>query len=143
MSAWVIWLIAAGVLAGAEVLSTDLVLIMLAGGALGGCAAALVGLPVALQAIVAVMVGTILLLGVRPVATRHLLRHGVQRTNADALVGKKAVVLQSVDGHGGRVRLNGAEWSARSVDEHRVIEVGKTVEVIEISGATAVVWDGP
>lgn len=143
MSAWLFWLIGAGVLAGAEVLSTNLVLIMLAGGAAGGGVAALIGLPVPVQGIVAILVGLALLLGVRPVAKRHLLSHDVQRTNADALVGKKAVVLQPVDGQGGRVRLNGAEWSARSVDEHRVIDVGRTVQVIEISGATAVVWDGP
>ena len=57
-------------------------------------------------------------------------------------MGKKAVVLQSVDANSGRVRLNGAEWSARSLDGRRVIDVGETVEVVEISGATAVVWDG-
>ena len=142
MPAWLIWLIAAGVLAGAEALSTNLVLIMLAGGALGGSVAALIGLPVALQAIVAVLVGLVLLLGVRPTATRHLLSHGEHLTNAAALVGKKAVVLQSVDANSGRVRLNGAEWSARSLDGRRVIDVGETVEVVEISGATAVVWDG-
>ena len=51
-------------------------------------------------------------------------------------------MLQSVDANGGRVRLNGAEWSARSLDGRRVIAVGETVEVVEISGATAVVWDG-
>ena len=47
MPAWLIWLIAAGVLAGAEALSADLVLVMLAGGAVGGSVAALIGLPVA------------------------------------------------------------------------------------------------
>jgi membrane protein implicated in regulation of membrane protease activity len=142
MPAWLIWLIAAGVLAGAEALSADLVLVMLAGGAVGGSVAALIGLPVALQAIVAILVGLALLMGVRPVARRHLMSGGVHPTNAAALVGKKAVVLQSVDANGGRVRLNGAEWSARSLDGRRVIAVGETVEVVEISGATAVVWDG-
>ena len=142
MPAWLIWLIAAGVLAGAEALSADLVLVMLAGGAVGGSVAALIGLPVALQAIVAILVGLGLLLGVRPVARRHLMSHGEHPTNVAALIGKKAVVLQSVDANGGRVRLNGAEWSARSLDGRRVIAVGETVEVVEISGATAVVWDG-
>ena len=142
MPPWLIWLIAAGVLAGAEALSTNLVLIMLAGGAVGGSVAALIGLPVPLQAIVALLVGLALLMGVRPVARRHLMSRDEYPTNAAALVGKKAVVLQSVDANGGRVRLNGAEWSARSLDGRRVIAVGETVEVVEISGATAVVWDG-
>jgi membrane protein implicated in regulation of membrane protease activity len=142
MPPWLIWLIAAGVLAGAEALSANLVLIMLAGGAVGGSVAALIGLPVPLQAIVALLVGLALLMGVRPVARRHLMSHDGYPTNAAALVGKKAVVLQSVDANSGRVRLNGAEWSARSLDGRRVIAVGETVEVVEISGATAVVWDG-
>jgi membrane protein implicated in regulation of membrane protease activity len=143
MPAWLIWLLGAAVLAGAEFVSADLVLIMLAGGALGGSLTAFLGGPAILQALVAILVGGVLLFGVRPVAKRHLYAGGAQRTNADALVGRRAVVLQPVDAHGGRVRLNGAEWSARSADEHRVIEVGKTVQVLEISGATAVVWDGP
>ena len=143
MPAWLIWLIGAAVLAGAEFLSTALVLIMLAAGALAGSLTAAAGGPPVLQAAVAIVVGGVLLVGVRPIARRHLYAGGVQRTNADALVGRRAVVLAPVDANGGRVRLNGAEWSARSADEHRVIEVGKTVQVLEISGATAVVWDGP
>ena len=91
----------------------------------------------------AIAVGGVMLFGVRPVARRHLYPASAQRTNADALVGRRAVVLQVVNAHGGRVRLNGAEWSARSADEHQTIDVGKTVQVLEISGATAVVWDGP
>ncbi|MGI8881349.1 MAG: NfeD family protein [Jatrophihabitans sp.] len=143
MPAWLIWLIAAGALAGAEALSADLVLIMLAGGALGGGGAALIGLPPAVQVIVAIVVGLALLLGVRPTAKRHLMAHQAAPMNTAALVGKKAVVMQRVDAQGGRVRLNGGEWSARSFDARQVIEAGTTVDVMEISGATAVVWDGP
>jgi membrane protein implicated in regulation of membrane protease activity len=140
MQAWLVWLIIAAVLAGAEALSLDLVLIMLAGGALAGSITAGVGLPPALQVAVAIAGAAALLGVVRPVAKRHLTaREHLMGT--DALVGKEAIVLSRVDAAGGRVRLNGSEWSARASDHKQVIEAGTTVQVIEISGATAVVWD--
>ena len=43
-------------------------------------------------------------------------------------------------GTGGRVRIDGEEWTARSYDETLVIPTGRTVDVIEISGATALVY---
>jgi len=140
MHAWLIWVIVAAVLAGAEALSLDLVLIMLAGGAAGGAISAGVGLPPAAQVLIAILVAVGLLVGVRPVAKRHLLGRE-HLTGTDALVGHNAVVLSRVDAHGGRVRLNGGEWSARSFDETQVIEAGSTVQVMQISGATALVWD--
>jgi membrane protein implicated in regulation of membrane protease activity len=140
---WLIWVIAAGVLAGAETLSLDLVLIMCAGGAVGGAIAAGVGAPPAIQVIVAI-VTTVLLLGiVRPIARRHLVGTDTHQTGTAALVGKQAIVLAPVDAHDGRVRLNGAEWSARAYDHTQQMPAGETVRVMEIDGATAVVWREP
>jgi len=140
MHAWLIWLIIAAVLAGAEAMSLDLVLIMLAGGAAGGAITAGVGGAPALQVLVAIVVALGLLLGVRPVAKRHLTGRE-HLTGSAALVGRSATVLSRVDAQNGRVRLNGGEWSARSFDEAQVIEAGTTVQVMQISGATAVVWN--
>jgi membrane protein implicated in regulation of membrane protease activity len=44
-----------------------------------------------------------------------------------------------VDGHGGRVKIGGELWSARSSDGNEVIEPGARVTVMDISGATALV----
>ena len=57
-----------------------------------------------------------------------------------ALVGRQARVVQEVTGHDGRVRIGGEEWSARAYDETLVIPAGTTVDVIEIEGATALVY---
>jgi len=141
--AWLIWVIAAGVLAGAETLSLDLVLIMCAGGAAGGAITAAAGGGAVLQVIVAIVSAALLLGVVRPVAKRHLVGIGTHQTGSAALVGKQAVVLSAVDAHDGRVRLNGAEWSARSYDRTQSLAVGETVRVMEIDGATAVVWQEP
>jgi membrane protein implicated in regulation of membrane protease activity len=44
---------------------------------------------------------------------------------------------------GGRVRLNGAEWSARAIDPKQDLPAGTRVSVVKIDGATAVVWQDP
>ena len=48
-------------------------------------------------------------------------------------------MTQRVDAHGGRVRIGGEEWSARSYVGDQVLEEGQTVDVIQIEGATALV----
>lgn len=141
MQAWLIWLILAAVLAGAETLSLDLVLLMCAGGAAAGGVAAAAGAPPAVQVAVAVGGALSLLLGVRPVAKRHLLGSGTARTGIEALIGTQAMVTSQVDARDGRVRLGGSEWSARAYDETQVIPAGTSVQVIQINGATAFVWD--
>lgn len=142
MPAWLIWIIAAAALAAAEAMSLDLVLIMCAVGAAAG-AVSTVALDPPGQVVVAIVTGVALLAFVRPVAKRHLTGHGSTPMGTAALVGKDAIVLSTVDAHDGRVRLNGAEWSARCFDETQVIGVGTSVRVMDIKGATAVVWHGP
>jgi membrane protein implicated in regulation of membrane protease activity len=138
--AWLIWIIIAAGLAGAETLSLDFVLIMLAGGAAAGGIGAAAGLPPAAQVALAIASSVALLAFVRPVAKRHLTSGGNTPMHTEALVGKLAIVTSSVNEHDGRVRLNGAEWSARAYDTTQTIPAGTSVRVMEISGATAVVW---
>lgn len=140
MPAWLIWLLAAGVLAIAEALSLDLFLIMLAVAALATAGAAALGAPVLVQVAVfaIVAVGTVGV--VRPIAKRRLQLPAAEKTGIERLHGRNAVVIRTVDAHGGRVRLAGEEWSAESYDPNQVLPVGATVQVMEIRGATAVVW---
>jgi membrane protein implicated in regulation of membrane protease activity len=141
MPDWLIWVIAAGGLAAAETLSLDFVLIMCAGGAGAGAVAAAAGAPPVVQVVVALAAAAVLLLLVRPVARRHLLNGPTHRSGAAALVGKPAVASTEVGPHGGLVRLNGADWSARSIGEGHVYPAGTALRVLEISGATAVVFE--
>lgn len=134
---WLIWLIAAGVLAAAEVSSLTFVLIMFAGGALAGALTAAVGGPVVLQVIVAIVATVALLGGVRPVARKHLMSGPDTATGSDRLVGQEAVVLSEVTAHDGRVRLEGGEWSARAYDKRQILPAGTVVRVMKIDGATA------
>jgi membrane protein implicated in regulation of membrane protease activity len=89
---------------------------------------------------VAVFAGTSVALTTlaRPVLKRRL--HPVHvPTNVDALLGDKAIVLSTVDAHGGKIKLRGEVWSARAYDETEVLEPGQRVTVMTIAGATAVV----
>jgi membrane protein implicated in regulation of membrane protease activity len=143
MSAWLVWLIISGALAAAEAASLSLVLIMAAGGAAAAALTAAAGGPAALQVVVAIL-GTLALLWlVRPVAIRHLNADPRMVTGSEALIGHEAVVLREVTRDDGRVRLNGAEWSARARDPQQKLPAGTVVSVVAIDGATAVVWQDP
>jgi membrane protein implicated in regulation of membrane protease activity len=86
------------------------------------------------------IVATVSLLFVRPLALRHLRSPQVERFGVDALVGRAAYVISEVTGQGGRVRIDGEEWTARAYDERLAIPAGTTVDVIEINGAIALVY---
>ena len=142
MAAWLLWLIAAGLFAAGEVASLDLVLLMFAGGALGGMTLALLGAASFVQVIAFIVVSGVLLALVRPVATRHLTqRTPLQLDGVDALIGRTARVSQAVDAHSGRIRLGADEWSARTQLSGETFAVGATVRILQVDGATAVVGD--
>jgi membrane protein implicated in regulation of membrane protease activity len=143
MPAWLIWLILAGVLAAGETASGTFVLLMMSGGAAAGAITAAAGGPLLAQVIVALVITLGLVWLVRPVAIRHLNPGPAAITGSDALVGREAVVLMQVTRDGGRVRLNGAEWSARAKDPNQDLPAGTRVSVVGIEGATAVVWQDP
>lgn len=134
-----IWLIAGIVLIAAEILSGEFVLLMLGAAALAGAGAeALFGLPVlSIGVFAAASLG--LLTGVRPVLKRRAQARLVA-DNVAGLIGETAVVTSTVDASGGTVLLRGGDWSARALDDRQVLEPGATVTVVEIQGATAVVY---
>lgn len=112
---------------------------MFAVGAVAGALTAGLGGGVVLQVLVFVAVSVALLAVVRPIAARHRAQMPQLATGIDALKGKQAVVLERVDGSGGRVKLGGEVWSARALDTGRTYEAGQEVDVVDIEGATAIV----
>lgn len=140
MSAWAIWLIVAGVVAAAETASGDFFLLMIAGGGLAAAVAAALGAALWLQVLVFGLVSILMVLGVRPIAKRVLAKgFPDHQDGVQALIGTQAVVSQAVDTHGGRIKLDGNEWSALTMSPHTVFEVGTKVRVVEIRGAHAVI----
>ncbi|MPZ61088.1 MAG: NfeD family protein [Propionibacteriales bacterium] len=137
---WAVWLAIAVLLAVAELLSMDFVLLMLAFGAAGGAVADTLGASVPLQILAAVAVALGTLMFVRPSVVRRM-HGGVELTTGhQALVGRQAVVTEEITPHGGQVKLAGEIWTARPFGgDHRIL-VGATVDVLEIDGATALVF---
>jgi membrane protein implicated in regulation of membrane protease activity len=138
--AWAAWVGAAVLLAIAELLSMDFVLLMLAVGALGGAVTAAFGGSLPLQVIVAVAVAMGTLMFVRPSIVRKVHSGPELTTGHAALVGRQAVVTAEITAQGGQVKLAGETWTARPFDDSITIPVGATVDVFEIRGATAVVY---
>jgi membrane protein implicated in regulation of membrane protease activity len=139
MSAWMIWILLAVILAAGEVVSLSFFLAPFAGGALLAALVELAGLG-SVAALIVFLVSAGLLLGfVRPIARRHLRTPPQIRTGTAALVGKTAVVTELVDGDAGAVKLDGEIWTARTYDDGEVLATGSRVHVVEIRGATALV----
>jgi membrane protein implicated in regulation of membrane protease activity len=141
MPAWVIWAIVSVLLAVGEIFTPGLFFLgPIALASLAATVTAAVGGPFWLQ-IVVFGVGSFAAVGLlRPIARRHLTMPHAIRTGAAALEGAKAIVLQRVDGRGGRVKIGGEEWSARSYIPDEAFDVGTEVEVVQIQGATALVY---
>ncbi|MFG2785597.1 NfeD family protein [Streptomyces prunicolor] len=140
IDAWVWWLVGAAALGIPLVVTAMPEFGMFAAGAVAAAATAGLGGDVVVQVLVFVVVSVALIAVVRPIATRHRATLPQLATGIDALKGKQAVVLERVDGSGGgRIKLAGEIWSARSLDTDRAYEPGQEVDVVEIEGATAIV----
>lgn len=76
---------------------------------------------------------------VRPLARKYFTPK-TSPTNADALIGREAVVTQTIDNlaAAGQVQLRGQTWSARGED-NAPIEAGVRVTVLRIEGVKLIV----
>ena len=135
----VFWLFIVVVMAVIEIITLGLTTIWFAGGALVAFVASLLGANLAVQVALFVVVSVGLLALTRPLAVKFL-NKGRESTNAESLIGTKAVVKQEIDNLNarGQVSVNGQEWTARSLED-KVIKEGKTVEIAEISGVKLMV----
>lgn len=138
---WTIWLSIALLLGVAEIISLDLVLIMLAAGALGGAVVAAIAPDLWwLQVLVAagVSVGSLALL--RPTLMEKIRSMPGYRSSTDKMVGSSGRAISRIDQTGGEIKVDGQSWTARPYSSDLVIEAGDEIEVFEIDGAIAVVY---
>jgi membrane protein implicated in regulation of membrane protease activity len=139
VDAWVWWLIATVLLVIGEMVTTSLVLGMIAVGSAAAGIVSAAGGGGALQIGAFAVVSLGMLIVARPVAIRHLRTPTSIRTGVAALVGAEAEVLSEVGSKDGRIKLAGEIWSARAYDGETEYATGSLVRVVEISGATALV----
>ena len=119
------------------------VLVMFAAGAFAAAIAAALGAGLPIQAAVFAVVSTASLAAVRPVIRKHrqsALEGGGESFGVEAIEGSSGLVLEQVDLDHGLVKIDGELWTARVYDATQVIDPGERVRVIQVKGATALVW---
>ena len=95
-------------------------------------------IPFLWQILLFLIISLVLLIFTRPVAVKKL-KVGREKTNADSLVGQRALVLKDItEFEKGLVKIHGMEWSARSVDG-KALAKDSTCIVERIEGVTLVV----
>ena len=137
---WETWLALSIALGVAEMFSLDLILAMLAAGAVIGMVTALLGLPIFVQVLAALGASVAMLAFVRPTFVKRLHSGPELSLGHGKLVGTRGMVTEEITGlAAGRIKAGGEIWSALPYDEHLRIAPGETVEILQIKGATAYV----
>ena len=135
-----IWLIITVALSVAEIFTMGLVTIWFAAGAAVAFVLALIGVPLSVQIAAFLVVSIVILVLVRPIATKHF-NNRLKKTNIDAYVGRKLIAKTDIDNlHGtGKVDMDGSTWIAVSSMDNIIIRAGETVKVVEVRGAKLIV----
>ena len=134
---WLGVLIAAVVI---EVVTTQIVSVWFAVGALASFIAALAGVEqLWIRIVIFVVVSAIAVVATRPLV-KKIINTKVEPTNADVVIGKTGVVTETIDNFApsGLVKVAGTVWTARSADDS-VIAVNEKVVIKEISGVKLLV----
>ena len=135
-----IWLIITVALSVAEIFTMGLVTIWFAAGAAVAFVLALIGAPLSVQIAAFLVVSIVILVLVRPIASRHF-NNRLKKTNIDAYVGRKLIAKTDIDNlHGaGKVDMDGSTWIAVSSMDNIIIRAGETVMVVKVQGAKLIV----
>jgi len=138
MSPVMIWLALAVVFLLLELASPAFLFVCFTVGALLGAASTVVTDSYLVQALVFAVVSIVAIPVSRPLANRFSRKKGARVSNVDALIGRSAHVVETIDpaANTGIVRIGPEKW--RAIAE-RKIESGKTVIVTKIDGVTATV----
>jgi len=133
-----VWLGIIIVLLMIEAATVNLTTIWLAGGALLAFIFALFRLPLYAQLAVFLAASVILLIFTRPIVAKYF-KVGIQKTNADALIGKTGLVVMDISEHKpGQVKVKGQIWTAVS-ESGDFIKQNTEVVVVAIEGVKLVV----
>ena len=135
-----IWLMVLVFFIVIELATMGLTTIWFAGGALIALLLAAFNASFYVQLSVFLIISIVLLVVTRPLALKYF-NKSVEKTNAEGLIGKQAIVVTQIHNikEEGQVMLGGMEWSARAYEEDRIIPSGSVVEVKEIRGVKLIV----
>ena len=130
----IFWLVLLIVFIVAEAVTTTLVSIWFAAGALVALILSGFEVHVGIQVGAFIAVSLLLLLATRPFAKKFL-EPKITKTNFDRIIGEICLVEEEVNNlnETGAVKIKGTTWTARSCDD-KIIPVGSTVEIVKIEG---------
>ena len=134
------WLLIFIVLLVIEIGTMGLTTIWFAGGALAAFIMGIIGFGTGVQIAVFSIVSIVLLVSTRPIALKYFNKER-QKTNAESLIGKQALVLEEVDTlhNKGVVEVNGQEWSAKTEEQSGVIAKNTVVTIEGIQGVKLII----
>ena len=135
-----LWLIVLAVLLIIEAITVGLTTIWFAGGALIAAVLSWMGMGIAVQWGVFLLISLVLLIFTRPLAVRYM-NKGVSKTNVNSLIGEKAVVIQPINNlaQTGQVRINDIEWMARTSSDEVTIPEQAVVTIEAVQGVKLIV----
>ena len=135
MEVWHIWVIVALVFVIVEIFTSGFAVMCISFGCLFGAGASALDWDIKWQ-LLAFAVGTVLAFAtVRPLVYKFFYKKSHEvKTNTDALIGRRAIVTERIEGelHPGRVKVDGDDWKSVSL-ESEPIEVGEAVEITAIN----------
>ena len=140
MSWLIIWIVVAVVMAIIEALTLGLITIWFAGGARVAAVVAGFGAPIFVQVILFAVISLGLLFFTRPLLSKSFNKSRTL-TNSEGIVGKHAYVTEDIDNvkATGKIKVDGMEWSARTVSDGIHIATGTLVEIKSIEGVKTIV----
>ena len=141
MEGWHIWIIIALVFVIIEMFTSGFAVMCISIGCLFGAVASAIDWELKWQLLVFAIGTALAFMTVRPLVYKFFYNKSHEvKTNMDALVGRKALVTERIEGelHPGRVKVDGDDWKAVSL-EAEAIEVGEAVEITAINSVIVTV----
>ena len=137
---WAVWLILCGVFLLIEIFNISFLLIWPGIGAFFAFITSLLTDSVEIQISVFVISTTLMIIFMKPLVKKIFKNKDNIKTNSDAIVGKKGVVIKEIKPleQNGQVKVAGELWSAITKDETE-IAINEVVRVIKVEGVKLVV----
>lgn len=136
MEIWHFWVIAALLFFIVEIFTPGFAMACISIGAIGGAVASACGLEFGWQILIFAVATALSLAFIRPFIVKLFFKEKDKNTptNADALIGRTAIVTESIDAdrNQGRVKIDGDDWKAVSQDG-RIFKAGTKVKVVGIN----------
>ena len=137
---WAVWLILCGIFLLIEIFNISFLLIWPGIGAFLAFITSLLTDSVEIQITVFVISTTLMIIFMKPLVKKIFKNKDNIKTNSDAIVGKKGVVIKEIKPleQNGQVKVAGELWSAITNDETE-IAINEVIKVIKVEGVKLVV----